>query len=51
MQVHDELVFEVPQDELDQLKEGVVARMSAAADLAVPLVVDTGFGPDWDTAH
>jgi DNA polymerase-1 len=51
MQVHDELVFEVPEDQLDRLKEGVVARMSAAADLAVPLVVDTGFGPDWDTAH
>jgi len=51
MQVHDELVFEVPQDQLDQLKEGVVAHMSAAANLQVPLVVDTGFGPDWDTAH
>jgi len=51
MQVHDELVFEVPEDQLDQLKEGVVARMSAAAELQVPLVVDTGFGPDWDTAH
>jgi DNA polymerase-1 len=51
MQVHDELVFEVPEDQLDQLKEGVVARMSAAAELRVPLVVDTGFGPDWDTAH
>ncbi|MSQ98469.1 MAG: DNA polymerase I [Xanthomonadales bacterium] len=51
MQVHDELVFEVPEDQLDQLKAGVVARMSAAAELQVPLVVDTGFGPDWDTAH
>ena len=51
MQVHDELVFEVPEDQLDQLKDGVVARMSAAAELQVPLVVDTGFGPDWDTAH
>jgi len=51
MQVHDELVFEVPQDQLDELKDGVVKRMSGAADLAVPLLVDTGFGPDWDTAH
>jgi DNA polymerase-1 len=51
MQVHDELVFEVPENQLDTLKEGVVERMSGAADLQVPLLVDTGFGPDWDTAH
>ncbi len=51
MQVHDELVFEVAEDQLDALKAGVVERMEQAAELAVPLVVDTGFGPDWDTAH
>jgi len=51
MQVHDELVFEVPEDQLESVKEGVVQRMSAAAELKVPLVVDTGYGPDWDTAH
>jgi len=51
MQVHDELVFEVPGDELDRLQRTVVERMSSAADLEVPLVVDAGFGPDWDTAH
>jgi len=51
MQVHDELVFEVPGDQLKQLEKGVVELMSAAADLKVPLVVDTGHGPDWDTAH
>jgi DNA polymerase-1 len=51
MQVHDELVFEVRQDQLDDLEQAVVARMSDAADLDVPLVVDTGSGPDWDTAH
>jgi DNA polymerase-1 len=51
MQVHDELVFEVPENQLDALKEGVVERMSAAAQLRVPLLVDAGFGPDWDTAH
>jgi len=51
MQVHDELVFEVPEDQLELLKTGVVDRMSGAAELKVPLVVDTGFGPDWDTAH
>jgi DNA polymerase-1 len=51
MQVHDELVFEVAEDQLEQLREGVVELMSAAADLQVPLVVDTGFGANWDTAH
>ena len=51
MQVHDELVFEVKEDQLGKLQKAVVERMEAAAELAVPLVVDTGHGPDWDTAH
>ena len=51
MQVHDELVFEVAEDELGTLKAGVEQRMSGAAELDVPLVVDTGYGADWDTAH
>jgi len=51
MQVHDELVFEVKEDQLDHLKQAVVSCMSGAADLDVPLIVDTGHGPDWDTAH
>jgi DNA polymerase-1 len=51
MQVHDELVFEVREDQLDYLKQAVVSRMSGAADLNIPLIVDTGQGPDWDTAH
>jgi DNA polymerase-1 len=51
MQVHDELVLEVKEDQLDFLKQAVVSRMSGAADLDVPLIVDTGYGPDWDTAH
>jgi len=51
MQVHDELVFEVREDQLDDLRAAVVRRMSEAAELDVPLVVDTGHGPDWDTAH
>jgi DNA polymerase-1 len=51
MQVHDELVFEVREDQLEWLKAAVVSRMSEAADLDVPLIVDTGYGPDWDTAH
>ena len=51
MQVHDELVFEVAEDQVAPLIDGVRARMSAAADLAVPLVVDCGAGADWDQAH
>lgn len=51
MQVHDELVFEVPGDELAVLQEGVVARMESVAKLSVPLIVDCGVGANWDEAH
>jgi len=51
MQVHDELVFEVPDHEIEQLEKNVVARMVNAANLDVPLVVDTGIGKNWDEAH
>ena len=51
MQVHDELVFEVREDQLGLLQQAVVQRMSAAADLDVELVVDTGSGLNWDKAH
>jgi DNA polymerase-1 len=51
MQVHDELVFEVRNDQLPLLAAAVVKHMAGAATLDVPLVVDTGHGPDWDTAH
>ena len=51
MQVHDELVFEVREDQAPPLIEGVRARMAAAAELAVPLVVDCAAGANWDEAH
>ena len=51
MQVHDELVLEVPEAELELVTEGVSRRMAQAAELDVPLVVDAGHGPDWDSAH
>jgi len=51
MQVHDELVLEVPEEQLPVVREAVIDNMSDAADLRVPLVVDAGHGPDWDTAH
>jgi DNA polymerase-1 len=47
LQVHDELVFEAPTEELDALKEMVVHEMEHAAELSVPLVVDVGIGRDW----
>ena len=51
MQVHDELVFEVDAGFVDTLLAEVTARMTAAAELRVPLVVDSGVGRDWDEAH
>jgi len=51
MQVHDELVLEVPQDELETVSEGVRARMQDVAQLDVPLIVDVGVGDNWDQAH
>ena len=51
MQVHDELVFEVDEDFLPTLLAEVPARMAGAAQLRVPLVVDTGVGDNWDEAH
>ena len=51
MQVHDELVFEVGEDEIDAIRDKVIGLMSNAAELAVPLVVDVGIGHNWDEAH
>ena len=51
MQVHDELVFEVHQEHLEQVQSSVVKYMVNAAELSVPLVVDAAFGKDWDEAH
>jgi DNA polymerase I len=51
MQVHDELVFEVRADAVDTVRAAVIERMSGAAELAVPLLVDVGVGTNWDEAH
>ena len=51
MQVHDELVFEVPEDELESVKAQILSHMVNAAELDVPLVVDAGVGDNWDEAH
>ena len=51
MQVHDELVFEVREDQLGAAEERIRHFMETAADLTVPLVVDVGVGDNWDEAH
>ena len=51
LQVHDELVFEVPEAELDQTAALVRQTMQGAAHLAVPLTVDTDAGDNWAEAH
>ena len=51
MQVHDELVFEVRANAVDTVRDAVIARMSGAAELRVPLIVDVGVGKNWDEAH
>jgi DNA polymerase-1 len=51
MQVHDELVFEVARGELEAVRERITALMEGAAQLDVPLKVETGVGANWDEAH
>jgi DNA polymerase-1 len=51
LQVHDELVFDAAQDELEALKSLVAEKMEAAVDLAVPMVAEVGTGDNWLQAH
>ncbi len=51
MQVHDELVFEAPNEEVEKLKDAIPKLMTEVAKLAVPLLVEVGAGPNWETAH
>ena len=51
MQVHDELVFEVPAAALDAARANIRHCMVEVATLAVPLVVDIGVGANWGDAH
>jgi DNA polymerase-1 len=51
MQVHDELVFEVESSSLGEIESKVQKLMESAAELAVPLVADSGHGDNWDQAH
>ena len=51
MQVHDELVFEVPEAEVDWVKTEVPRWMAGVAELKVPLLAEVGVGANWDQAH
>jgi DNA polymerase-1 len=51
MQVHDELVFEVPLAAVGEFTQVVREHMASAASLSVPLRVDVGTGANWDEAH
>jgi DNA polymerase-1 len=51
MQVHDELVFEVPEAEIDWVKAEVPTLMAGVAQFSVPLLAEVGLGANWDQAH
>jgi DNA polymerase-1 len=51
MQVHDELVIELPESEVDPVRAAIIRIMESAAELSVPLRVDSGVGDNWDEAH
>jgi DNA polymerase-1 len=51
MQVHDELVFEVPENEVDWVRSEIPRLMASVASLKVPLLAEVGVGPNWDKAH
>ena len=51
LQVHDELLFEVPDEEVEETKDVTREVMEGAATLSVPLVVETGVGDNWAAAH
>jgi len=51
LQIHDELLFEVPKDELDTIKNLVIYEMENAMDLNVPIKVDSNYGKNWYEAH
>jgi DNA polymerase I len=51
LQVHDELVFEVPQKSVEQHSDWIVSMMETAVRMSVPVIVDCGWGKDWSTGH
>lgn len=51
LQVHDELLFEVPRDEVEMTERAIQTEMESVAQLDVPLVLDVGIGYNWEEAH
>ena len=51
MQVHDELVLEVAENQVETVSKSLKQHMSSAASLKVPLLVEVGVGNNWDEAH
>ena len=51
MQVHDELVFEVPEAEIEWVRSEIPRLMAGVAQLKAPLLAEIGFGPNWEKAH
>ena len=51
LQVHDELVLEVPEDEVETVKEKLPEIMDGVATLRVPLIASVGVGENWEAAH
>ena len=51
IQIHDELVFEVPEKEIETAEPLITYEMENALDLSVPIKVDTGIGKNWFEAH
>ena len=51
LQVHDELIFEVPEEELERMRGMVREAMEGVLTLSVPVTVDMGTGKNWDEAH
>ena len=51
LQVHDELIFEIKESQVDEAIKLIREKMENAADLSVPLLVDVGIGINWDEAH
>jgi DNA polymerase-1 len=51
LQVHDELVFELPEGDVDWLRSEIPRLMAGVAALKVPLLAEVGVGPNWDQAH
>jgi DNA polymerase-1 len=51
LQIHDELLFDVPRDEVEKVKEIAVREMTGAMDVGVPLEVSVGVGSNWLEAH